>query len=217
MEVAFTPAVQARGFCPDPPPHCPPAPARQRGGDGVSPTPSLASHPTDTGLFLTLTLPAFNRAGLSPAASPDIQLQEHPSPGGIGPGAQVRAAPPHAQGGQPEGEGSHTWGAGTLPPHPGDGSAPNNAHFSINVHFLKHFQQRCPGLPVHASMPPLPAAWRVHHTAHHHPQTAAEVGAGLWSPKSPSHPASPDGAVLAQGRRRRVSMALHLMEVSGQS
>jgi len=33
-------------------------------GSGVSPTPSLASYPTNAGLFLTPVLPAFSREGL---------------------------------------------------------------------------------------------------------------------------------------------------------
>lgn len=77
----------------------------------------------------------------------------------------------------------HSWGPWTLTHYPRHQPAPKNANFSINVHFLRHFQQHSPGLPVHASSP---AVWRMHHSAHHHSQTAEVAGAGLWSLKSSS-------------------------------
>ena len=55
------------------------------------------------------------------------------------------------------------------------------------MHFLRHFQQRCPRSVVHASIPPLPAVWRMHHTAHHHPKLQWWLVQGSGAP---SHPTS---------------------------
>lgn len=121
----------------------------------MSPRPCLASHPTDMGLLLSLTHPAFSRAGLPLTASPDIQLQEHPSSRATGGGLHCptgRVATQRVR--------VHIWGPWTLTPYPRDQSAPKNANFSTNVHFLRHFQQHSPGLPVHVSSP---AVWRMHH------------------------------------------------------
>lgn len=74
-----------------------------------------------------------------------------------------------------------------------------------NIHFLRHFQQHSPCSTVHVSISPLPPAWRKHHTAQHHPKLEPQVTL---------HPASLDGAVSVQGKRK-VSMAFHLMGVSG--
>lgn len=92
----FYPGNSGEGLLPGLTSPLPLAPACQW-DDGGSPTPSFASHPTDTGLFLTLILPACNRAGLPPAVSPKMQPQERAVPEALDP----RAAPPHMQSGRP--------------------------------------------------------------------------------------------------------------------
>lgn len=115
----------------------------------------------------------------------------------------------------PQGKGSRTWGPSTLPPHPGNWSAPNNVNFVISMHFLRQFQQQS---SIQWCTPPSQLS----------PQpggcttllvTTPNCSGGrcrALEPQDTPHPASPEGAVSVQGRRKKVSMALHLLGVSGQ-
>jgi len=89
----------------------------------------------------------------------------------------VRAAAPHVQ--------ERVLAPSTLTPCPGIWSTPKNLSFGINMHFLRHFQQWSLCSVVHASTPPLPAAWRMHPAAHHHPKLQRGLVQGTRAPGSP--------------------------------
>lgn len=115
----------------------------------------------------------------------------------------------------PQGKGSRTRGPSNLPPRPGNWSAPNNVNFGINMHFLRQFQRqssiqwRTP--PSQLSLQPGGCTTLLITT----PNCSGGRCRAL-EPQVTPHPASPEGAVSVQGRRKKVSMALHLLGVSGQ-